>query len=88
MKSGFKRTLKITLGWIFIVLGVLGLFLPILQGVLFLCIGMTLLAQEQVWAQKLLGRIRARFPKSADKFDQAAERSKQIWKNFIEKIPF
>lgn len=35
-----------TLGWVFIVLGILGLFLPILQGVLFLFIGTTLVGQR------------------------------------------
>ena len=83
MTRNVKRIVKITLGWIFIVLGVLGLFLPILQGILFLCIGLTLLAQEQVWAHKLVKRIRHRFPKTARKFDEGTEKSKQIWTNFM-----
>ena len=36
------------LGWIFMVLGVFGLFLPILQGILFLAIGMVLLSYDRL----------------------------------------
>jgi hypothetical protein len=35
-----------TLGWFFIALGILGLFLPILQGVLFLFIGTSLVGRR------------------------------------------
>ena len=52
-----------TLGWTFMVLGVLGLFLPILQGILFLCIGMVLLSYESPWFKERLIRIERRFPK-------------------------
>ena len=40
MKKGAKHYLFLALGWIFIFLGILGLFLPILQGILFLAIGL------------------------------------------------
>lgn len=38
--------LRQVLGWLFIVLGILGIFLPILQGVLFLVIGVTLVGHR------------------------------------------
>ncbi|MGE5515392.1 MAG: PGPGW domain-containing protein [Bacteroidota bacterium] len=65
------RAGKIALGWVFLVLGVLGLFLPILQGVLFLAIGLAILATEQVWAHRLLTWLHRRFPRSAKVFDRA-----------------
>jgi uncharacterized membrane protein YbaN (DUF454 family) len=49
-------------GWAFIVLGILGLFLPILQGILFLAIGGMLLSMESPWAQRVMERLRTRFP--------------------------
>ncbi|MBX9634794.1 MAG: PGPGW domain-containing protein [Magnetospirillum sp.] len=72
------RFLKIVLGWVFLVLGVLGLFLPILQGVLFLAIGLTILAQEQPWAHRMLMRIRRRFPHMAKVFDQSRNKA-EAW---------
>ena len=56
----------LTSGWIFIVLGVLGLFLPILQGILFLAIGGMLLSMESPTAQRILDRLRSKYP-SLDK---------------------
>ncbi|MBC7950201.1 MAG: hypothetical protein H7Z12_00070 [Rhodospirillaceae bacterium] len=73
-----KRLIKIILGWVFLVLGVLGLFLPILQGVLFLAIGLAILAQEQPWAHRLMTRIRQRFPHMAGVFDNA-HRKAEAW---------
>ncbi|MEL0110749.1 MAG: PGPGW domain-containing protein [Rickettsiales bacterium] len=51
------------LGWFFIVLGVLGLFLPILQGILFLVIGMVLLSYESPWFREKLTWFERRYPK-------------------------
>ena len=45
------------------VLGVVGLFLPILPGVLFLLIGLVILSTEYVWAHHLLHKLGERFPK-------------------------
>jgi type II secretory pathway component PulF len=45
------------------VLGVLGLFLPILQGFLFLAIGIALLAREVEWVRRRRARFYARYPK-------------------------
>ncbi len=52
----------LTFGWAFIVLGILGLFLPILQGILFLAIGGMLLSMESPWAQRVIERLRSRYP--------------------------
>lgn len=71
MKPRTKRLLKIILGWFFVVLGVLGLFLPILQGVLFLAVGLVILAQEQPWAHRLMATLRHRYPHMAEMFDKA-----------------
>jgi len=47
-------------GYGFLVLGVLGLFLPILQGFLFLFVGLIILARHAPWAERLLDNLRAR----------------------------
>ncbi len=64
----------ILLGWSFIILGVIGLFLPVLQGVLFLIIGLFILSTEYVWAHRLLLKIRNRFPAVALQWEQVASR--------------
>ena len=78
MRAAVKRVGVLMLGWAFILLGIAGLFLPVLQGILFLLIGLFILSTEYVWAHKLLQRIRQRFPRIAGKADEAARRA-AVW---------
>jgi uncharacterized membrane protein YbaN (DUF454 family) len=71
-----KRWLILIAGWGFVVLGIAGLFLPVLQGILFLLIGLVLLSGEYLWAHRLLTKLRARFPWVAGQFHQASERAR------------
>lgn len=75
MRAASKRLAKLILGWAFIVLGVLGLVLPVLQGVLFIAIGLAILAQEQPWAHRLMTRLRHRFPHMAEVFDRSRHKA-------------
>ena len=70
-----KRIVVLVAGWMFILLGLAGLFLPVLQGVLFLFIGLIILSTEYVWAHHLLRRLRERFPGMAKHADHAKERA-------------
>ncbi len=53
-----KRPVMLALGYTFLVLGVLGMFLPILQGFLFLFVGLIILARHAPWAERLLRYLR------------------------------
>jgi uncharacterized protein len=75
MRAGAKRIAVMLLGWAFVLLGIAGLFLPVLQGILFLLIGLIILSSEYVWAHKLLQRLRQRFPSVAGKADEATTRA-------------
>ena len=75
VKSRTKRILVLIAGWSFILLGIVGLFLPILQGVLFLLVGLIILSSEYVWAHRLLTKLRERFPKVGRTADQASEKA-------------
>ena len=59
------------LGDTFLALGVVGMFLPILQGFLFLFVGLLILANYAPWAQRLLDHLEARYPKFAQVKTQA-----------------
>jgi Putative transmembrane protein (PGPGW) len=78
MQTRLKRLTILIAGWAFILLGVAGLFLPILQGVLFLLVGLLILSTEYVWAHRLLGKLRARFPKINLQFEKATARA-NLW---------
>ena len=76
MNQKRKRWLLLLTGWGFILLGIAGLFLPILQGILFLLIGLVILSSEYVWAHRLLQKLQKRFPKVAAHLHQASERAR------------
>ncbi len=78
MNRQVKRVLVLIVGWIFILVGIAGLFLPVIQGILCLLIGLMILSTEYVWAHHLLRKLRERFPKIAALSDQAAEKA-QKW---------
>jgi uncharacterized membrane protein YbaN (DUF454 family) len=62
MQPRLKRIIKLTCGWGFIILGFTGLFLPFLQGILFLLIGLLLLSSEYAWARRFFERIKTKYP--------------------------
>jgi uncharacterized membrane protein YbaN (DUF454 family) len=61
--QNWKDVLRIVVGLVFLVLGVLGLFLPILQGILFLLVSGFLLAPFSPTIQRILDWARHRYPR-------------------------
>jgi len=57
-----KRLAFIVAGWVLLMLGAVGLFLPILPGVLFGIIGLSILSVEYAWARRWMSSLRRRFP--------------------------
>ena len=60
--AALKRWSLLGAGWGFVLLGIVGLFLPILQGILFITIGLIILTRVHPWARALVVRLRRRFP--------------------------
>jgi uncharacterized membrane protein YbaN (DUF454 family) len=75
MNRHLKRVVILIIGWGFILLGIVGLFLPVLQGLLFLLIGLIILSSEYGWAHHLLAKVKERFPKVGHIADEAAARA-------------
>lgn len=75
MQTHSKKLVALLLGWAFVALGVVGLFLPVLQGVLFLLIGLFILSSEYVWAHRLLQKVRNRFPTAALRCEEASRKA-------------
>jgi uncharacterized membrane protein YbaN (DUF454 family) len=78
-----KIILLQALGYTFLVLGVFGLFLPFLQGFLFLFIGLIILARHAAWARRLLERFKAQHPKAAELIDQADAKADAWWRRVV-----
>lgn len=74
----FKRPALFTLAFILLALGVAGLFLPFLQGVLFIAIGIVLLSLLSPRVRKFLEPHRLRFPKLHALLQRAEEWVKRV----------
>jgi len=57
-----KRYSLLAAGWALLPLGIVGLFLPVLPGALFLIIGLSILSVEYEWARRWMTALRSRFP--------------------------
>ncbi len=75
MKLKTKRVLILLAGWGFILLGIAGLFLPVLQGILFLLVGLVILSSEYVWAHHLLAKVKEKFPRLGRTADEATAKA-------------
>lgn len=69
MKQIYKKWVMNILGYGFLILGIIGCFLPILQGILFIIIGLAILSKSAPWANQLLIKFRNKHPKIAEKAD-------------------
>ena len=74
MVRHLRRGVVIVLGVFFLLLGVIGGFLPVIQGWIFVLIGLVLLAEEIPWVRRHLERLKDRFPKQARQVDQLKNR--------------
>lgn len=66
-----KTVLLQVLGYLFLVLGVIGMVVPILQGFLFLAIGLIILAKTAPWAERLLERFKKTHPDAGTMIEKA-----------------
>jgi uncharacterized protein len=87
MNPHIKRAAILIVGWGFILLGIVGLFLPVLQGVLFILVGLTILSTEYAWAHRWLTKLRDRFPKVSAAADHAWTKLRQRCKRLFSHRP-
>jgi len=57
-----KRIGVLILGWFFVGLGIIGLFLPFLQGILFIMIGLAFLSSRSATIRRLHNYLEKRYP--------------------------
>jgi uncharacterized protein len=69
------------LGWFMVALGIVGLFLPILQGILFLMIGLIILSTRSETVKRWMAHLEARYPRHYERALRWTEKLKSGWKN-------
>jgi uncharacterized membrane protein YbaN (DUF454 family) len=66
-------------GWPLLILGIVGLSLPFLQGILFIVLALTILAPEVPALRRLIEALRRRYPAV---FEKAAEMKSALKRRF------
>ncbi len=69
-----KRIAILLAGWFFVGLGLLGLFLPFLQGVLFIMVGLFILSTHSVTVKRWLKHLERRHPQYHERMVRWRER--------------
>jgi len=70
MIAHVKRVIRIVLGTFFLLLGLIGIFLPILQGWLFIALAIFTLSRDIRMLAKLESKMTSRFPKTGHFFER------------------
>ncbi len=76
----FKRIGILIIGWFFVGLGVVGLFLPVLQGVLFIMIGLVILSSRSEIVKRWLKHLEERHPHHHERMEKWRERMRHWFK--------
>jgi membrane protein implicated in regulation of membrane protease activity len=74
-KRGVKHWLRVGGGWCLLMVGVAGLFLPIIQGLLCIAAGLTLLSTEYRWASVCLAWVKRKIHR--EKKEESAQHQPQ-----------
>lgn len=82
--SATRRLLMVGLGWTFVLLGLAGLVLPVLQGILFLAIGFAILARHSPWAATRVEAVRQRFPAVDAAMKHATSRTARLFRGDLQ----
>ena len=75
-----KKIGILIVGWLFIGLGILGLFLPILQGILFIMIGLAILSTRSELVKRFLKHLEDRYPKHHERIEIWKEKIRDFFK--------
>ncbi len=75
--GAIKKVGLLIVGWLFLILGILGLFLPILQGILFILIGLAILSSRSEAIRRFLTFLEERYPQHHERVE--------IWKEKMRK---
>ncbi|NWG03003.1 MAG: PGPGW domain-containing protein [Syntrophaceae bacterium] len=78
--DSIKRIGILMIGWFFIALGILGLFLPFLQGILFILIGLAILSSRSEIIKRLLKHLETRYPHHHERMEKWREKMRSWFK--------
>ena len=77
--KSIRRVVVLVLGWALIAIGVVGLFVPVLQGILFIMLGLYVLSRESRMARGWLVTLQRRYPSVHERARRIKRNLKSWW---------
>jgi uncharacterized membrane protein YbaN (DUF454 family) len=78
--NGLKKIGLLIIGSLFIGLGIIGLFLPIVQGILFTIIGLAILSFRSEIVKRFLKHLEERYPRHHERVEIWREKIRNFFK--------
>lgn len=78
--DGLKHIGILIIGWFFIGVGILGLFLPLLPGILFIMIGLAILSSRSALVKRFLNHIKERYPHHHERIEILRRKTRHLFK--------
>jgi len=78
--DGLKHIGILIIGWVFIGVGIIGLFLPLLQGILFIVIGLAILSTRSELVKQFLHHIKERYPHHHERIEIMKKKIRHLFK--------
>ncbi|HUR37373.1 MAG TPA: PGPGW domain-containing protein [Terriglobales bacterium] len=85
-RSRWERFLLLTVGWLCMLIGLIGGLIPVIQGWPFGIAGLLILSREYEWAHNLVHRLRTRFPKFGRIMDATTDKTHQIMQKVLKMV--
>lgn len=79
MRKVLVKIFVTVFGYLLLILGIIGCFLPVLQGILMIIAGLTLLSTEYHWPSRIINRFKHKFDEARAE-NARKKREKQLKK--------
>lgn len=80
MRKVLVKIFVTVFGYLLLILGIIGCFLPVLQGILMIIAGLTLLSTEYHWPSRIINRFKNKFDEARAE-NARKKREKQLKKS-------
>lgn len=77
-RTRWQRIVYSAVGWLCILLGIIGGLIPILQGWIFILAGIVILSREHEWVYNLVARFKKRYPKVGEWMDRGSAKAHRL----------
>ena len=85
-RTPLQKLLYSGTGWLCLLIGVIGGFIPVLQGWIFVLAGVMILSREHEWVHDLVQKFKLRYPKVGRMMDRGADEAQKVMDKMLRRV--